>query len=103
MWTQSQQMVDSGQAKRPFVRYTILGVGNNPGIHIIALGSILMGVGIPWAFYVKPLLVQRKKRKIQQQLADGTYVRPPRTPRASASIADEPDSNPVIAAKETAS
>lgn len=103
MWTQSQQMVDSGQAKRPFVRYTILGVGNNPGIHIIALGSVLMGVGIPWAFYVKPLLVQRKKRNIQKQLADGTYVRPTRTPRNHASNVAQPDSNPVIAAKETAS
>lgn len=85
MWKQTQAMVDAGQLKRPFVRYTILGVGNNPGIHIIAFGSVMMAVGIPWAFYVKPLLVQRKKRKIQRQLAEGTYVRPtPRTEELAA-------------------
>ncbi len=50
-------------------RYSILGVGNNVGIHIIFMGSCLIVVGIPWAFYVKPMLIQRKKRLIQQQIA----------------------------------
>ena len=79
MWKQTQQMVDAGQLKRPFVRYTILGVGNNPGIHVIAFGSVLIALGIPWAFYVKPLIVQRKKRRIQEQVRAGTYVRPTRS------------------------
>lgn len=77
-WEQSQQKVDAGLAKRPVAKFTILGVGNAPGIHVIALGAILMGVGIPWAFYVKPALVKREKRKIQEQLKAGTYVRPTR-------------------------
>lgn len=81
MWKQTQQMVDAGQIQRPFVRYTILGVGNNPGIHVIALGSFLMAIGIPWAFYIKPIIVQRKKKKIQQQLKDGTYIAPVRKAR----------------------
>ncbi len=76
MWKQTQQMVDAGQLKRPFVRYTILGVGNNPGIHVIALGSVLIALGIPWAFYIKPLIVQRRKRRIQEQFKAGTYVKP---------------------------
>lgn len=63
-WRQSQQLADAGQLPRPFARYTILGVGNNPGIHVIALGGIMMGVGIPWAFYVKPWLVRREKRRL---------------------------------------
>ncbi|QYK47018.1 MAG: hypothetical protein KF838_09495 [Phycisphaeraceae bacterium] len=83
MWKQTQQMADAGQIQRPYVRYTILGVGNNPGIHVIALGSILMGLGIPWAFYVKPLIVQRKKKRIQQQIKDGTYIAPSRKARAT--------------------
>jgi hypothetical protein len=41
-------------------------VGNNPGIHVIALGSILMGMGIPWAFYVTPWLVQRERKRLQE-------------------------------------
>ncbi|MDX2146220.1 MAG: hypothetical protein SFZ23_01760 [Planctomycetota bacterium] len=78
-WKQSQARADRGEIPRPFAQFTILGVGNNPGIHVIALGGILMGLGIPWAFYVKPWLVQREKRRIQKQLAEGTYRRP--TPR----------------------
>lgn len=77
-WARTQQEADAGQIARPWASYTILGVGNNPGIHVIALGGVMMGVGIPWAFYVKPYLVQREKRKIQAQLAAGTYVRPHR-------------------------
>ena len=68
-WEQSQQLVDQGLLDRPRANFTILGVGNNPGIHVIALGGVLMGVGTPWAFYVKPWLLRRQKRKIQAQLA----------------------------------
>lgn len=50
-------------------RYTILGVSNNVGIRIIFIGAVLIVLGIPWAFYVKPWLLQRQKRKIQEQLA----------------------------------
>ncbi|MEL6796315.1 MAG: hypothetical protein AAFO89_05770, partial [Planctomycetota bacterium] len=66
-WEETQAEVDAGIRDRPTVRFTILGVGNNPGIHVIALGGVLMGLGIPWAFYVKPWLVKRKKQRIQQE------------------------------------
>ena len=66
-WEETQAEVDAGVRDRPTVRFTILGVGNNPGIHVIALGGVLMGLGIPWAFYVKPWLVKRKKQRIQQE------------------------------------
>ncbi len=68
-WEQSQQMVDQGLLERPRASFTILGVGNNPGIHIIALGGVLMGVGTPWAFYIKPWLVRRQRDKLKAQLA----------------------------------
>ncbi len=63
-WEQSQQLVDQGMLDEPRANFTILGVGNNPGIHIIAFGSILMSIGIPWAFYFKPYLVRREKRRL---------------------------------------
>ena len=65
-WNQTQAQADAGQIPRPYAKFTILGVGNNPGIHVIALGSILMGMGIPWAFYVKPWLVQRERKRLQE-------------------------------------
>lgn len=75
-WKQSQLLVDQGLAPRAIARFTILHVGNNPGIHIIALGSVFMGLGIPWAFYIKPALVKAKKKKIKAQVAAGTYKAP---------------------------
>jgi len=68
-WRQSEAAVARGEMKRPMARFTILGVGNNPGIYIIAAGAVMMSVGIPWAFYLKPLLMKREKRKIQERLA----------------------------------
>jgi len=69
-WQQTQQLADAGQIPRPYARYTILQVGNNPGIHVIALGSVLMAVGIPWAFYVKPWLVRRERARLAERAAE---------------------------------
>jgi hypothetical protein len=65
-WQRTQAQADQGLIPRPYASFTILGVGNNPGIHIIALGGVLMGVGIPWAFYLKPYLVRREKERLRQ-------------------------------------
>ncbi len=75
-WARTQAQVDAGQAKRPIASFTILQVGNNPGIHLIAAGGIMMGLGIPWAFYLKPWLVRREKRRIQEAVAAGTWKPP---------------------------
>ena len=50
-------------------RFTILGIGNNVGAGIIAAGCIMVVLGIPWAFWIKPVLVRRQARKLQQELA----------------------------------
>jgi hypothetical protein len=65
-------------------------VGNNPGIHVIAFGGILMGMGIPWAFYVKPWLVQREKKRLQQLVKEGKIK-----PRGAAAPA--PAASPAVA------
>ncbi len=75
-WSRTQAQADAGFLKKPYASFTILGVGNSPGIHVIAFGGILMGLGIPWAFYIKPWLVQREKRRIMEQVKAGTYVAP---------------------------
>jgi len=46
-WRQSEAMVARGELKHPMARFTILGVGNNPGIYIIAAGAVMMSIGIP--------------------------------------------------------
>lgn len=65
-WRQSLEEVRQGLRDRPRAAFTILGVGNNPGVRIIALGAVLFCLGVPWAFYVKPWLVRRKSRALRQ-------------------------------------
>lgn len=77
-WRQTQALADQKLIPRPYAQFTILGVGNNPGIHIIAMGAVLMALGIPWAFYIKPWLLRRRKAQIQAQIAAGTYAPPAR-------------------------
>ncbi|MCC6660511.1 MAG: hypothetical protein IT437_06450 [Phycisphaerales bacterium] len=90
-WEQTQAAADRGEVPRPFARFTILQVGNNPGIHVIAAGGILMSVGIPWAFYVKPWLLRRRKHRLEADLARGRAV--PASPhRARAAVV--PDLEP---------
>jgi hypothetical protein len=45
-------------------RYTVLGVGNRPGINIMVFGCALMLLGILYAFYLKPYLLERKKKDL---------------------------------------
>jgi hypothetical protein len=75
-WEQSQAAADRGELSRPFARFTILGVGNNPGIHVIAAGGVMMSVGIPWAFYVKPWILRRRKRALQSLVSGGRAGEP---------------------------
>ena len=52
-------------------RFTVLGVGNRPGIHTMLTGCLLMLTGVLYAFYLKPILQNRKK----QQLAAWSQAR----------------------------
>jgi len=43
------------------LNYTVLGVGNRRGVWVQLAGSILMVIGLMYAFYVKPVLVRRRQ------------------------------------------
>ncbi|MGD9690569.1 MAG: hypothetical protein AB7K52_12590 [Phycisphaerales bacterium] len=75
-WNRSKSLADAGELPRPYARYTIIGVGNNPGIYIIATGAVMMAVGIPWAFYVKPWLLRREKTRLAALVAAGKLTAP---------------------------
>jgi len=82
-WRESQAKVEAGELERPFASFTILGVGNNPGIHIIALGSVMVALGIPWAFYIKPMIVRSKKRRLKREHAQSVQEAKNATPPKS--------------------
>lgn len=45
-------------------RFSVLGVGNRPGVFVMTLGSVLVTLGILYAFYVKPVLLNKRKREL---------------------------------------
>ncbi len=44
-------------------RYTVLGVGNRPGVWVMTAGCVMIFIGLLWAFYLKPILIRRMKAK----------------------------------------
>jgi len=42
-------------------RWTVLGIGNRPGVGIMTLGCLMIFGGLLYAFYVKPIIIRRMK------------------------------------------
>lgn len=77
-WTLFQAQWDpNGQ------RFTVLGVGNRPGVWIMTAGSVILTIGLMYAFYAKPLIIRRMKEKaIAEAKAKGKAVPEPKGNRA---------------------
>ncbi|GIW74860.1 MAG: hypothetical protein KatS3mg103_1382 [Phycisphaerales bacterium] len=75
-WQRTQAMADQGLIPEPYAQFSILLVANNPGIHVIALGGVLMALGTPWAFYVKPWMVRRRSARLAAEHARGQHRQP---------------------------
>ncbi len=52
---------DAAPAER---RFSVIGVGNRPGIDVMIVGAALMIAGIGYSFYVKPVLLKLKKESL---------------------------------------
>jgi hypothetical protein len=48
----------------PGQRFSVLGIGNRPGVRAMISGGLMVFGGILFAFYVKPFLLQRRKRQL---------------------------------------
>jgi hypothetical protein len=51
-------------------RWTILGVGNRPGVNVMICGCIMIVSGVLYAFYAKPIIIRRMKRKALAKAAE---------------------------------
>lgn len=51
-------------AARDHETFTVLGVGNRQGVLTMLLGSTLIGLGMVYAFSVKPILIRRRKQRL---------------------------------------
>ncbi|MEM6552864.1 MAG: hypothetical protein AAF750_12160 [Planctomycetota bacterium] len=72
-------------------RFSVVGISNNVGVRIIALGAILTFAGIPYAFYVKPWLLKRRAR---QKVADALNRKPEAQPPAPEPAVPDRDTVP---------
>ncbi len=48
----------------PGERFSVIGVGNHVGLHGMIVGALLIFVGIGYAFYIKPILLNVKKQQL---------------------------------------
>ena len=44
-------------------RWSVLGVGSRPGVMVMTVGCVMIGVGLIYAFYAKPYIIRRMKLK----------------------------------------
>jgi hypothetical protein len=51
-------------------RWTILGVGNRPGVNVMICGCVMIVSGVLYAFYAKPIIIRRMKRNALQKAAE---------------------------------
>ncbi|HEV7300415.1 MAG TPA: hypothetical protein VGN72_13695 [Tepidisphaeraceae bacterium] len=51
-------------------QWTILGVGNRPGVWVMTIGCVMIFVGLMYAFYLKPIIIRRMKANAIAEAAD---------------------------------
>ncbi len=68
-WDPPEEARREGQRASAGLNYTVLGVGNRNGVYVQLLGSIIAVIGMIYAFYVKPIIKQWRKKKIYASMA----------------------------------
>jgi hypothetical protein len=53
-------------------RWTILGVGNRPGVGVMLSGCVMIVIGLLYAFYIKPIVIRRMKRQALRKASKRT-------------------------------
>ncbi|MBK8913531.1 MAG: hypothetical protein IPM64_02840 [Phycisphaerales bacterium] len=74
-WTLFQA---SAPGNEPHFRFTVLGVGNRRGIWPMTVGCVLITLGSLYAFYVKPLLLRRRRDLALAEAQRSIEAPPPR-------------------------
>lgn len=82
-WIGGWTLFQSSAPKNDDWSWSILGVGNRNGIVPMVAGSVLITLGALYAFYVKPVLIRRRK-----QAALAGAAQPDRRARASRELAE---------------
>ena len=65
-WDPPDKAEQSGKPASAGLNYTVLGVGNRHGVYVQLLGCIIAVIGMIYAFYVKPVIKQRARRRVYE-------------------------------------
>ena len=68
-WDPPDEARFQGDVASSGLNYTVLGVGNRNGVYIQLLGCVIAVTGMAYAFYVKPVLKQRRRRAVYAKAA----------------------------------
>ena len=68
-WDPPDQPRFQGDVASKGLNYTVLGVGNRNGVVLQLLGCIIAVAGMMYAFYVKPIIKQRRRRAVYERIA----------------------------------
>ena len=63
-WDPPDQPRFQGDVASAGLNYTVLGVGNRNGVYLQLIGCVIAVMGMIYAFYVKPILKQRRREAV---------------------------------------
>ena len=70
-WDPPDEPRFEGDVSSAGLNYTVLGVGNRNGVYIQLLGCAIAVAGMIYAFYVKPILKQRRRQAVYDRIESG--------------------------------
>lgn len=68
-WWFFQSMWDPPSQGSAGMNYTGLGIGNRNGVHVQLAGVIIAVTGMLFTFYVKPMIIRRRRLRVYDQMA----------------------------------
>ncbi len=74
-WDPPDEPRFQGDVASAGLNYTVLGVGNRNGVYIQLLGCVIAVCGMAYAFYVKPILKQRRRQAVYDRSNSETKER----------------------------
>ncbi len=63
IWPKQSWLLFQSQWDPENQAFTVLGVGNRPGVFTMTLGCVMIVLGLLFAFYVKPVIINRRKAR----------------------------------------
>ena len=70
-WDPPDEPRFQGDVASSGLNYTVLGVGNRNGVYIQLLGCVIAVAGMAYAFYLKPIIKQRRRRAVYDRMEAG--------------------------------